>query len=322
MSSDPTHGYDTPHHYAVSAGTYKDQAEQYVRDIDSAMRANYSINLQRMSENIYPILYAESTFDGGRYTFVVDADTSYGHENVNPIYDQTKAISHIPLGIFSIISAYAAYPALKQWVAPLQAYADQLMKVRDNLGVLEMPEPYKTGCLGILIKSLKYISDIIAAGTFTLEEFSNYSRSLASLIANNQDMAAREQFTTMSAVLADWKSKVGQVVWDKMFVVVSAIWTLSVESAHELIIKSAMKEEFRQSNVFVSEAVPTLSDARILLARVVGDRVMAELVFNPAGTDIEKQNIASLSTRRDLLSKAIEQYTGNVAKATCPYMHS
>jgi aspartate/methionine/tyrosine aminotransferase len=75
-------------------------------------------------------------------------------------------------------------------------------------------------------------------------------------------------------------------------------------------------------HAYAMSAVPTLQDARILLARVIGDRIMAELVFNPAGTEDERENIASLSTRRDLLSKALEKHTRDVAKATCPYMHS
>jgi len=322
MSSNASNGFETPYGYAASAGNYKNQALQTVRDIDSAMRANYSLNLQRISGNIYPILYAESTFDGGRYTLVVDAATSYVHENVKPVYDETKAISHIPLGIFSILSAYADYPTLKQWMPALQTYLDQVLLVLTNFEILDMPHFYKEYCRTILQKSIDYMQETLRKQSFTLGEFSNYARALAGEIGENQAVAAGEQFVTMTEVLRSWKAKIGQDAWDKMYVVVSAIWTLSQESAHELIIKATMKPELRESNVLVSEAVPTLQDAKVLLARVIGDRIMAELVFNPEGSDTEKENIASLSTKRDLLSKALEKYTGDVGKMTCPIAHS
>lgn len=321
MTDTASNGFNTPHAYAASAGNYKSQAQQMVRDIDSAMRANYSINLERISGNIYPILYAESTFDGGRYTLVVDADTSYSHQNVQPIYDITKAISHIPLGVFSIISAYADYPGLKQWGPALQTYHDQVAQVHANIDILNLPGFTKSACISILMKSLTYMRETIRTQTFTFDGFSTYARSLAIEIGQNQATAAGEQYATMTKVLNDWKSKIGQDAWDQMYVVVSAIWTLSQESAHELIIKATMKPELRESHVLVSEAVPTLQDAKVLLARVIGDRIMAELVFNPEGSDTEKENIASLSTKRDLLSKALEKYTGDVGRATgCPHL--
>lgn len=154
MSSNASNGFETPYDYAASAGNYKNQALQIVRDIDSAMRTNYSLNLQRISGNIYPILYAESTFDGGRYTLVVDADTPYVHENVKPVYDETKVISHIPLGIFPIVSAYADYPTLKQWMPALQTYLDQVWLVLTNFEILDMPNFYKEYCRTILQKSI------------------------------------------------------------------------------------------------------------------------------------------------------------------------
>jgi len=318
MSSIPSNGFETPFGYATSAGGYKDQALQMVRDIDSAMRVNYSANLQRISTNIYPMLYAESTFDGGRYTLVVDADTSYVHENVPPLYDETKAISHIPLGIFSILSAYAEYPALKQWVPALQAYLDQVRLVLANFDILEMPDFYRDYCRTVLEKSIAYMDGVLRTQGFTLAGFSAYARALAGEIGENQAAAAGAQFNEMNQVLRNWKGMIGEDAWDKMYVVVSAIWTLSQESAHELIIKANMKPELREAHVLVSEAVPTLQDAKVLLARVIGDRIMAELVFNPAGSQEEQDNIASLSTKRDLLSKALEKYTGDVGRATCP----
>jgi len=70
------------------------------------MRTNYAANIVKIGEDIYPFLYTEATYDGGRYTLLIDDRTSYVKQSADPIYDQAKALCHIPLGIFSIISGY------------------------------------------------------------------------------------------------------------------------------------------------------------------------------------------------------------------------
>lgn len=328
MALNPADGYPyTPYGYAQYAGSRDQQAEQYVLDIDAAMRANYAPNIYEIGRNIYPILYAESTFDGGRYTLVKDAHTSYTYQNVAAVYDQVKAICHIPLGIFSIVSAYFEYGAGRQWQPALQDYMAKVQLVLDNLQLIGLPDSFtRVACEDILKRSLTYMQTINGGGTLSADSFATYARALTSHIAFCQDVAARNQVTVMTGVLNGWKTMLGEAAWDKMYVVVSAIWTLSKESAHELIIKATMKEALRETHVIVSEAVPTLDDAKTLLGRIVGDRIMAELVFDPNGGTVGKENIYSLSTRRDLLSQAIEKIVGDVASkealptAGCPHM--
>lgn len=328
MALNPAEGYPhTPYDYAEYAGNAAAQALQYVLDIDAAMRANYAPNIYEIGRNIYPILYAESTFDGGRYTLVKDAHTSFSYQNVAPVYDQVKAICHIPLGIFSIVSAYFQHGANRQWQPALQDYANKVQLVSTNLHLLAFPEEFtRKACSDILDASLAYMRSLNGAGTLSRGGFATYARSITSAIAFCQNTAAANQVSVMGGILDEWKAMLGQETWDKMYVVVGAIWTLSQESAHELIIKSKMNPELRETHVIVSEAVPTLEDARTLLGRIIGDRIMAELVFDPEGATVGKENIYSLSTRRDLLSQAIEHIVGDVAskeatrKSGCPHM--
>ncbi|CDZ64046.1 hypothetical protein [Neorhizobium galegae] len=327
MVLNPADGYPhTPYNYAEYAGNRDQQAEQYILDIDSAMRASYAPNIYNIGRNIFPILYAESTFDGGRYTLVKDAHSSYTYQNVAAVYDQVKAICHIPLGIFSIVSAYFEYPANKQWQPALQDYLGKIQLVRDNLDRILPDAITRAACREILNGSLTYIQTIMGTGTPSADNFATYARALTSAIAHCQEQAAKNQVAVMTSVLNGWKAMLGEEEWDKMYVVVSAIWTLSQESAHELIIKATMKPERRETHVIVSEAVPTLDDAKTLLGRIVGDRIMSELVFDPNGGKVGKENIYSLSTRRDLLSQAIETIVGDVASGPvvatsgCPHM--
>ncbi|WP_141682893.1 hypothetical protein [Agrobacterium tumefaciens] len=308
MALDPSQGYpETSKKYASFAGNLEQQSFQFIKDLDAAMRSSYATNIVNIGQNIYPLLYVESTFDGGRYTLLTDKNTRYVHQNVGQIYDVMKAISHIPLGIFSIISGYEEDQKQRQWVPALQTYRAYIANVRDtknNIPGLGHEQKILTD--HIVWSSLQFIDDIIKMVHFTYDEFATYAHALGDAIYNCQNWAAKNQVDVMKRVLEGWKEMMGEDEWGKLYVIVGAVWTLTQENAHELIIKSLMNEDVRETHVVVSEAVPDLETAQALMGRIVGDRVMAELVFDWKANPAFAQDIYSLSTRRDLLSQAVE----------------
>jgi len=321
MALDPADGYPyTPPEIAMAAGNQKLQAHQFAVDIDIAMRRHYAGNLQVLAKTLYPILYAEATFNGGRYTFCEDEHTTYVFEEINHLYTELKAIAHIPLAIYSIIFPYAEYPLNRQWLEPLKAFGLQVEAVQLRLNQLDISGPALTSSTNILRESIDFIAKVVGRGDFTIADYITFCTSIGSDILVNQTAAAVEQVAAMKTKLQAWRSSVGQATWDKMYVVLQCIWTVSQESAHEQIIKSQMKPEFHETHIIVSEAAPTLDDARLLLARILADRVLAAAVFGTQTAQAYKQNIYSLSTKRDLLAKAVESELGGGAAAACPYL--
>lgn len=330
MAIDPASGYPyTPEGYAEFAGGEALQSFQYIKDLDSAMRANYATNIVSIGQNIYPLLYVESTFDGGRYTLLIDKNTRHVHQNVGQKYDVMKAVAHIPLGIFSIISGYSQYPAFGQWIPGLEAYREQILKVQGSFQKIPGLNLENKIVIDIFLQaSLSYINTVLSDKTFALSGFSEYTRQNEESIGTLQQWAAENQVAVMKGVLEEWKALLGEERWDAMYVIIGAIWTLTVENAHELIIKSLMKPDLRETHVVVSEAVPDLESAQTLMGRIVGDRIMSELVFDAKAGKAYAENIYSLSTRRDLLSQAVEAIVGDVASAAvlpdatvaCPHL--
>jgi hypothetical protein len=267
----------------MAAGNQKLQAHQFAVDIDIAMRRHYAGNLQVLAKTLYPILYAEATFNGGRYTFCEDEHTTYACEEINHLYTELKAIAHIPLAIYSIIFPYAGYPLNGQWIAPLKAFGSQVEAVKLRLSQLDFSGAALTSSTNILNAAVTFIGKVVGEGNFTIAEYTTFCDSIGPDILVNQTAAAVEQVAAMQAKLQAWRSSVGQATWDKMYVVLQCIWTVSQESAHEQIIKSQMKPEFHETHMIVSEAAPTLEDARLLLARILADRVLAAAVFANRG---------------------------------------
>jgi hypothetical protein len=294
MALDPADGYPyTPPEIAMAAGNQKLQAHQFAVDIDIAMRRHYAGNLQVLAKTLYPILYVEATFNGGRYTFCEDEHTTYACEEINHLYTELKAIAHIPLAIYSIIFPYAGYPLNGQWIAPLKAFGSQGEAVKLRLSQLDISGAALTSSTNILNAAISFIGKVVGEGNFTIAEYTTFCDSIGPDILVNQTAAAVEQVAAMQAKLQAWRSSVGQATWDKMYVVLQCIWTVSQESAHEQIIKSQMKPEFHETHRIVSEAAPTLEDARLLLARILADRVLSAAVFRThTGEDYKRRQPA------------------------------
>ena len=330
MALDPSKGYpETSRNYAGFAGSLEQQSFQYIKDLDAAMRSNYATNIVNIGQNIYPLLYVESTFDGGRYTLLTDKDTRFVHQNVGQIYDVMKAISHIPLGIFSIISGYEEYSKEGQWVPALRAYKQYIVNVQKTKNnIISLGHEDKIWTDAMLMSSLDFVEAITKSTNFTFDEFATYARGLGDAIYYCQNRAAKNQVEVMEGVLKGWKEMVGEDKWKKLYVIIGAVWTLTQENAHELIIKSLMDEDVRETHVVVSEAVPDLETAQALMGRIVGDRVMAELVFDWEAIPAFAQDIYSLSTRRDLLSQAVEKVLDGRTAGTagssmgCPHLRN
>lgn len=310
MPLDPSHGYPpTPLHYVETQGGAAAQADAIIQAIDATMRAAYDAHTARVGDHVYPLLYVDFTLVGGRYTLVESETTTHVRAPDLRSYAQLKSIAHIPLAIFVQISEYAAYPDNGQWIPALQAYRAQLAAVQAQIDVTALVGFVRSACHKIVADSLALIDRMIARRTFTLDEFRAYTGGLGDAILLCARKAAEAQVDAMSAVVRELQHILG-ARWAEVYVVISALWTLSRDNAHALIIGKHMAPERRETHLIVSEAVPTLDAARQLVGRIVGDRVVAQYVFSPSGSRAEREDIYSLSTQRDLLSQSIEQALG------------
>jgi len=320
MSIDSSNGYPPPNPSTAATWAHDNvaQASEFIRDMDATMRENYAANIVKYGHAIYPFLYTEATYDGGRYTLLVDERTTFIKESADPIYDYAKALCHIPLGIYSIISGYAQYSKDQQWLPGLVAYRDKVLAVAQTINEIPVTNPaFGVAARNIIVNSMKYIEALIGGqADFTgLASFKAYTATINSHISVLQTAAAQNQVEVFSKILVGWKAMFTEAQWDQLYVVVSVIWPLTQESAHEQLVKAFMKPALRDTNMIVSEAATTLELARALVGRIVGDRILAPLVFDKSQGKEFAEDIYSLSTQRDLMSGVIKTALG-----TCPFI--
>ncbi len=320
--ADPTHGFPkTPEKVVESAGNARRQAHARIIACDKEMRQNYDLNHVAIGNSIYPFLYSEFTLDGGRYILLINDSEWVSAKPVPPVYAEVKAISHIPLGIWSIIARYANASKGGQWMEPLQHFSMTIREALAHLSEARMPTEIPeilTDSEIIMEAALEFIQRILDNESFTLDQFTEFSHGINPQLVNHQTRAAEAQVTAFINVLEKWKRLIGEQAWSKLYAVCSAQWGLSTENVHQLIISSTMDPEQAASNVFVtSMPLSGIEEARALCGRIVGDRVMARQIFS-RDTLRGRENVFSLSSSRDLLSQAAEDVLKNM-KDSCPH---
>lgn len=311
----------TPKSLSFAEGGAKDQAHTNIVACDNEMRENYQENHVAIGQNIYPFLYSEFTPDGGRYTLLKDESNWVSAKPVPKLYEIVKSVSHIPLGIWSIISRYAEYPEGGGWIDSLNHYGNTLSTALSTLPQLELDYDVELNLRSILEKTTELCENFVANEIFTMDAYAKMSKSINGELVFLQSLAADIQVSAFTATLEKWREELGEEEWKKLYVVISAQWTLSTENVHQLIIANTMaSEKLAAKNIFVT-SVPLsgIEDARALCGRIVGDRIMSTQTFS-TDTERGRENIYSLSTSRDLISKAAEDSIEKM-KSLCPHLH-
>lgn len=322
MTLNPANGFPMPPlRYVETMGSIAGQADRFIEALDTTMRGAYDTHIERVGNNIYPILYVDFTLFGGRYTLVEDEAKTHVRAPDLLHYAQLKSCAHVPLGIFVMIAEYAVAPGNGQWRPAVSGYREQLRTALAQLDhVAGMNGFERRACRDILHHSIDFISGILGRNSFTLDEFRAYTTRIDNALLFCASRAGQIQVGAMSAIVTEFRDILDSR-WDETYVVISALWTLSQENVHAQIIGHQMTDAHRETHLIVSEAVPTLADAKLLLGRIVGDRIAAQYVFNPQGSTENREDIYSLSTRRDLLSRAAHAALDDRETASlCPHL--
>lgn len=309
-----------PNEFVFEAGGAKKQALKLVSNCDAEMTRNYELNHKEIGKNIFPFLYSEFTPDGGRYILLVNMSKTLSSKPTPEIYEISKSIAHIPLGIWAIIIRYAKDAKVGEWKSELKNYSETISKALHNLPKLELESDIQNDMTKIIGVMNGFIEQSLKNGEFTLDAFREASYSVNEQIVKLQNIAAETQVYAFTKLLTEWKSEVGEENWRNLHAVISAQWTLSTDNVHQLIISNMMSSpDLAAQNIFVtSMPLSGIDEARALCGRILGDRIMAKDILSQE-TERGRENIYSLSTSRDLISVAAMEVIEKM-KSKCPHL--
>lgn len=281
------------------------RAREAVFHIDTAMRRNYDSLKAKISANLSPVLVVQPDLGGGTYTLVRRGSQTSTHP-VEPLFQLVKSISHLPLGIYTILAPYLRNAQTRDWLAELVAFRDVAAAALDGLHEARLPRRAETASRDILSKGIAFMDTCIAQGDFTMHGFEEFSASLQESILTNMDFAAGALVDGVQNLLAEWREEMGEEDWSNLYAVILVIWTTEAQNQHYDILRRLMDQktvEERLLVIGVGEQEPDmLAVALDNLARIVQDNVAAGLIL-PKDSSLAK----TLAGPKDLLADAVER---------------
>ena len=239
-----------------------------------------------LDANIFPLIVAQDDAPGlegvgGTYTLFLSDQDVRSITPVPPQYAMLKSLSHMPLGIFTILG-----PSFKNlrgfsWVDKLEPYASQVSYALGALDHSDLGEPLRRRCRDMLSITHEFVTGVLERRSISLEEYSAYTAQMLPFIHLNLDDAARIQAHAVTEAISRWRQELGPELWRQLYVVIPTVWPVSRESPRQQIFRRLMDPEEVDNRLIIGEGVRTIDDARTLLGRIVSDRLVGRLVFTP-----------------------------------------
>ncbi|MEU0403663.1 twin-arginine translocation signal domain-containing protein [Streptomyces sp. NPDC006197] len=289
----------------IAPAPRRSRAHDAIVAVNRGMRAHYAALKSDLITRLSPVIVVQNDAKGGRFTLLHDGTRESLHP-VGEVFELAKSVSHVPLGVYSIIAPHLSdkvpnLPGAERidahdlemvafrgagstgWVAPLQEYAATLTAARRQLEEAGIPPEMVVSCRQVLDGALGFIDVAVAAGSFDIKSFEDFSVRVYEGIRTNMKYAAEAQIAGVEGLLRRWRSRIGEEAWQDLYTVVLSQWATSVLNQNSIIIKPCMNPAKVATHLIDLPAAEPPSDPVFValdnLARIVQDNIAAELVF-------------------------------------------
>ena len=227
-----------------------------------------------------------------------------------------KSLSHMPLGIFTILGPSLQNPAACSWLDKLGDYSSRVAYALATLEHADLTEAMRQRCRDMLSITHDFVSGVLARRSIRLEEYSAYTAQMLPFIHLNLDDAARIQARAVTAAITRWKRELGPELWRRLYVVIPTVWPVSRESPRQQIFRQLMDPEEVNNRLIIGEGVGSIEEARTLLGRIVADRLVGRLVFTFDG-EKNRALTAALSSPKDIVADSAREALSELS--SCPF---
>ncbi|WP_405491210.1 hypothetical protein [Streptomyces sp. NBC_00096] len=307
-------------------------ARDAIRAVNAGMRSNYAALKAELITHLSPVIVVQNDAKGGKFTLINNGAVQEAVNPVAEIFELAKSVSHVALGIFSVIAPYLSEripnlpnaarvdahdlhmvafkgPQSDGWITPLQGFATTLTTARQQLNKANLPQDLRISFGKVIDEALTFIADSVRARSFDMASFENFSARVYPSIRTNMTYAANAQITAIEGLMQRWRTRIGEAAWADLYTVVLSIWTTSELNQASIIIKRCMNPAKVATHLIDLPTVQLPTDPIFValdnLARIVQDNIAAEMVFP---TD---QKVAdALKGKEDLLSDEILKQLG------------
>lgn len=311
-----------------------DPVQQYkltLRDANLVMKENYADLIYKIGHNIYPLIIAsdaEPGYEGvgSLYTLFLEDGTVKQVAPTSPEYEMYKDLAHMALGMYTIVAPYFNSPVSTNWHEKMKKYHrvinDSLFALRQSNYTsnhfINCTKPLtRQDHFTMLTLASNYIQSCFNKGKVDLQSYTAFARNYSTYAIQALNCASQLQVNAAFPLISKWKDELGPEKWRDLYVLIPVLWPVARRNPRQQIFENLMDEDRIKTHILKTEGARTFEDSRLTLGRIVGDRLMAELVFGTSNINRTELNLA-LSTRRDLVSTACDNAIAIYNNLTVP----
>jgi len=312
-----------------------DPTQQYklsLRDLNTVMKDNYAELIYKIGHNIYPLIIASDAAPGyegvgSLYTLFLEDGSVKQIAPTSPEYEMYKDLAHMALGMYTIVAPYFNSPVSTNWMEKMKNYQrairDSLFALRhsnysdtDHLINCTQPLPKKDH-FAMLNLANDYIQSCYEKGSVDLESYKRFARNFSFYAIKALTCASQLQVNAAFPLISKWRDELGPEKWRDLYVLIPVLWPVARRNPRQQIFENLMDTDRIKTHILKTEGAKTFEDSKVVLGRIVGDRLMAELVFGTWNINRTEYNLA-LSTRRDLVSTSCDNAINIYKNLTVP----
>ncbi|MGV7227784.1 MAG: hypothetical protein ACQ9IQ_03905 [Nitrospirales bacterium] len=290
----------------TDAAHFRKQTNEAMRTMDWFRKNNYQNFIRKVGQNIYPLIIASDYEPGkegvGSTYYLYRRDRPV--ETVTPtsvMYEMEKILSHMPMGVFVLISPYFDNVANRPegWEEPLIEYKKYVGNIKELLEKSDTSQATSIRAIKMLDVVNNYLHDCIENGSGDEKSYSAFSHRIIPYVAEAMKAAVELQIKAGLSALSQWKKEVGPQEWDKLHVLIPVVWPVAISNPRRQMFEHLMTPERAKTNIFEVHA-RSHDEARTTLGRIKGDSVMANLTFDK-NTHFGMMSYLRLSSPTDLV---------------------
>jgi hypothetical protein len=260
-------------------------AEQAVLALNSSMLTLYDQSLTKFQQNLRdqaPILLALFTGQGGQMILYRPGQPPEFAPSVPIVYQLAKSVGHSTMAIYEILAPYLANPQANQlWRAPLAMYRTQNQSALDGLGELDLSEEDRAVLRTILERNLAFMSECLAAGTYSYESFERYIRGTTPYSVQTIGIGSGAQVGHWMKVVEAWRDRLGSA-WERTYAVSNTLYVARQNNILFSVLVQFMGAEAMGDRLLLIETpeFETTPEKMLdVLGRIVADRALGMVFF-------------------------------------------
>ena len=218
----------------IDVVTYREDSNKHLqlcaRQMNSFMRENYTGFIHNVGKNIYPLIIAsdyEPGFEGVGSTFTLFLRDGSQHKiapTVTSDYESYKALSHMSLATFIILTPHLKNPGNTQWAGKLRELKNHILVFQNALKASEKDTEFKTQLNTLIDVYLSFFDQCLTTETFSLDQFLEFTDKAFAVIRKNMAKAVEIQANCILPAMLKWKKMLGPEEWSKVYVMIPTVW--------------------------------------------------------------------------------------------------